>query len=453
MWPWRSLVPTIEIVTGGAAPRRAGAACVGGPRRRCNQRNAAGKSRSYMMPACVVSVRSGDGCHDGWLRVRGRVGQTPARRTGGRASPLPRPTSRSVNRNVDILFLIDDSSSMGLAQNNLLRDFPTFMTPLQDPPWAAQRPHGVISSDMGAGDGSIAGCDSTGGKQGIFQYTARGDVHDHEPECRRDVHLEHRRRQRTTRARSRTCSIASRRWVRPGAASSTSSRRILRALGADGRAAPAENQGFLRPDAYLAIIMLTNEDDCSATPGRAAVRHGVQHEPRVAARPAGQLSLQRVRAHLRRRPPPPPRSEQRRDRHRHLQRLHVERHRGLPAERRGHREPTQGPQGRSAAGCSSYRIQGPASPYVVQLEEPGRRRFARAAPPRARGRRFRIRARPPTGASPGSGPGAPTSSSLSSARTGLFAARSAPTASGRRCSGSARRSGQPGHARARIADS
>jgi len=42
---------------------------------------------------------------------------------------------------------------------------------------------------------------------------------------------------------------------------------LLRALGADGRAAPAENQGFLRPDAYLAIIMLTNEDDCSASPG------------------------------------------------------------------------------------------------------------------------------------------------------------------------------------------
>src|SRR5262249_45008431 len=32
-------------------------------------------------------------------------------------------------------------------------------------------------------------------------------------------------------------------------------------------AAPAENQGFLRPDAYLVIVMLTNEDDCSAAPG------------------------------------------------------------------------------------------------------------------------------------------------------------------------------------------
>src|SRR5262249_34355894 len=42
---------------------------------------------------------------------------------------------------------------------------------------------------------------------------------------------------------------------------------ITRALGADGHPAPAENQGFLRPDAYLAVVMITNEDDCSALPG------------------------------------------------------------------------------------------------------------------------------------------------------------------------------------------
>ena len=39
---------------------------------------------------------------------------------------------------------------------------------------------------------------------------------------------------------------------------------IARALGADGAPAPASNAGFLRPDAQLAIIVLSNEDDCSA---------------------------------------------------------------------------------------------------------------------------------------------------------------------------------------------
>src|SRR6185295_3308938 len=40
---------------------------------------------------------------------------------------------------------------------------------------------------------------------------------------------------------------------------------VLRGLGADGNGgAPAENAGFLRDDAFLAVVLITNEDDCSA---------------------------------------------------------------------------------------------------------------------------------------------------------------------------------------------
>jgi hypothetical protein len=39
---------------------------------------------------------------------------------------------------------------------------------------------------------------------------------------------------------------------------------IDRALGADGSGPPSTNANFLRPDAYLGIVILTNEDDCSA---------------------------------------------------------------------------------------------------------------------------------------------------------------------------------------------
>src|SRR5512138_2421462 len=84
---------------------------------------------------------------------------------------------QSINRNVDMLFLIDDSSSMRLSQANLERNFPTFMTTLRGMPGGPGLPNlhvAVISSDMGAGDGSVASCDSTGGKNGIFQYTPRG---------------------------------------------------------------------------------------------------------------------------------------------------------------------------------------------------------------------------------------------------------------------------------------
>ena len=48
------------------------------------------------------------------------------------------------------------------------------MTRLLEPPGLTSLHLGVISTDLGAGDGSVAGCDATGGKNGIFQYTARG---------------------------------------------------------------------------------------------------------------------------------------------------------------------------------------------------------------------------------------------------------------------------------------
>src|SRR5262249_36003064 len=41
-------------------------------------------------------------------------------------------------------------------------------------------------------------------------------------------------------------------------------RSIVRALNADGEGLPSGNTDFLRPSARLAIIMVTNEDDCSA---------------------------------------------------------------------------------------------------------------------------------------------------------------------------------------------
>ena len=61
-----------------------------------------------------------------------------------------------------------------LTQDKLLRSFPTFMTRLQDPPGLPNLHIAVVSQDMGAGDGSIASCDASGGKNGIFQYTSRG---------------------------------------------------------------------------------------------------------------------------------------------------------------------------------------------------------------------------------------------------------------------------------------
>jgi hypothetical protein len=178
--------------------------------------------------------------------------------TGGRAFT---PTNK-----LDLLFVIDDSSETVRLQQNLLRNFPTMMASLRTAATSPDLRIAVVSSDMGAGDGAIASCDTNGGKKAIFQNTARG-----------------------------TCTATG---LAPGATYIIDTGSVLnyegpledvfaciamlgesgcgfehqlaaaaRALGADGMAPPQENQGFLRPDALLAVVLVTNEDDCSAPSG------------------------------------------------------------------------------------------------------------------------------------------------------------------------------------------
>jgi len=186
--------------------------------------------------------------------------------TGGSGNRFGRTYQQNLNRNVDILFLIDDSSSMGLVQNKLLQDFATFANTLQTLEGGMPDVHiGVISSDMGAGDGTVAGCDSTGGKKGILQYTARGAC----TATKLNAGAKYTSNIGGTANYTGALADVFRCIGALGEAGCGFEHQfaaILRALGADDQPAPAENQGFLRADANLAIVMLTNEDDCSVTP-------------------------------------------------------------------------------------------------------------------------------------------------------------------------------------------
>jgi hypothetical protein len=176
--------------------------------------------------------------------------------------------------NVDILFMIDDSSSMKLAQDNLRAAFPTFVAALQALPGGLPSVHiAVVSQDMGAGDGSISGCESDesgnvpAGKKGIFQYRPGGT-------CTATnlaagaTYISNVAGVANYTGPLETVLSCIAALGESGCGFEHQFAAVLRALGADGRgAAPAENQGFLRIDAPLVIIMLTNEDDCSAAPG------------------------------------------------------------------------------------------------------------------------------------------------------------------------------------------
>ncbi len=177
--------------------------------------------------------------------------------------PSPDPTGelaqyREINpiRNVDIVFVIDNSGSMQEEQANLARNFPVFMDELAGLQ-GADFQIASVSSDLGAGTGSDNGCLAAGGDRGVF-CSVRGN--DFCARCGVDV----------TRGRFL-------RTVNPNYAGNI--RNVFTCMSTFGTAgcgfehsigalraaltAP-ENAGFLRPDAYLAFVIMTDEDDCSA---------------------------------------------------------------------------------------------------------------------------------------------------------------------------------------------
>jgi hypothetical protein len=171
---------------------------------------------------------------------------------------------------VDVLFMIDDSSSMSALQQRLAAGFASFISIIDGLPGGTPDLHiGVVSSDMGVDDDSITGCNGEGGDRGALQFTARGScTQTNLPAGAAYIALA-------------TAPDGSRVTNYGGALSDVFS--CIALLGEQGCGFEqslssvrhaldpirtiATNAGFLRRDAFLAVILVTNEDDCSAAPG------------------------------------------------------------------------------------------------------------------------------------------------------------------------------------------
>jgi hypothetical protein len=170
------------------------------------------------------------------------------------------------SRDLDLLFLIDDSPSMADKQVNLATSFPNFIQLLSSLPGGLPSVHiGVATSDMGTqaaldatpgppiGTVGLGGCSGLG-KDGVLQVFGQPVT---------GAYLSDIANPDGTRTKNYTGDLA------------TVFGNIAKAAGAKGcgfeqhlaavqRALtnPA-NQGFLRDTAYLGIIVLADEDDCS----------------------------------------------------------------------------------------------------------------------------------------------------------------------------------------------
>jgi hypothetical protein len=172
----------------------------------------------------------------------------------------------TVNRDIDILFIIDDSPSMLDKQTNLKNNFPNFIDVLNSIEGGLPNVHiGVVSSDLGTkgalddqagpGVGSGPGSCSGNGKSGNLQTNGTTLVSGN---FISDV--KNTDGTRTTNY-SGTLSAAFSAIASLGASGCGFEQHIEAAKRAvNGNPA---NAGFIRPNAYLALIFIQDEDDCS----------------------------------------------------------------------------------------------------------------------------------------------------------------------------------------------
>ena len=181
---------------------------------------------------------------------------------------------------LDVLFMIDDSSSMTSMQEKLAAQIPAFVSALQNLPTGLPSIHiAVVSSDMGApGDSTSAIQCTARGDQGEFRLGTTGSASDGGapggdagalgcPGASLNsgaTYISNVDGVANYTGDLSTLLSCMTTLGDTGCGFENQLASISRALGADGSPAPSSNAGFLRPDAQLAIIVLSNEDDCSA---------------------------------------------------------------------------------------------------------------------------------------------------------------------------------------------
>jgi hypothetical protein len=175
---------------------------------------------------------------------------------------------------IDLLFVVDNSNSMNEEQINLTANFAELLSALTDPPDTDRNGEpdyppaedirvGVITTDLGVGSYTVVSCDAAGDRGVLVTSHQGGD-----PACA-DVSLP-----------------ASEPWLayRAGDDEAELGRRFscLARLGTSGcgleqqlesmyaalvtQAAPGmPNEGFVRGNSLLAVVFVTDEDDCSAS--------------------------------------------------------------------------------------------------------------------------------------------------------------------------------------------
>jgi hypothetical protein len=175
---------------------------------------------------------------------------------------------QNIEKDVDLLLVVDNSASMGDEQKNLYNSIPALFNALKSPKLNNKIPNmhiGVVTTDLGAGDYALPACELAGGDRGKLQATPRvagcvppgkkpyieyidGVTNINNPKVLDPI-------LKVTRALQ--CIVE----VGTGGCGFEAQLEAAR-VALDPKL--NRNPGFIRKDAHLAIAFLTDEDDCSA---------------------------------------------------------------------------------------------------------------------------------------------------------------------------------------------
>jgi hypothetical protein len=220
-----------------------------------------------LVGALLAGCGSGSGQKPGGHAGSGGLAAGYGGSGGGSTSTVQAQIPGKINYDLDLLFMIDNSPEMTTMQQKFLAQVPQFFSVLEMLPGGLPNLHvAVVSSDLGApGDSTSQLACTTGGDGGQFQSMPRGT-------CTSTTlasgwtYLSDVGGQANFTDPIESVFQCIGQLGDTGCGFEHQLASITRALGADGSPPPASNAGFLRPDAYLGIIILTNEDDCSAPP-------------------------------------------------------------------------------------------------------------------------------------------------------------------------------------------
>jgi hypothetical protein len=164
-----------------------------------------------------------------------------------------------INRDIDILFVIDNSGSMNEEQVSLAANFGRFIDVLEGIEGGLPNVHiGVVTTDLGAGNYNIGGC-SGNGDNGSLQSEPRGACTGPNGAFIRDLANPDGTRNRNYDGDlAETFSCIAKLGI-DGCGFEQQFESMYRALNGSN----STNAGFLRDDAFLAVIFVTDEDDCS----------------------------------------------------------------------------------------------------------------------------------------------------------------------------------------------